>query len=144
MKGYFGEYHVALDDKGRMRIPNKLKAQFGSATVTICAGTDHCLFLMTESEFSEKFVELSEDTRYKDFERQRALRMISSTVFFPEEDAQGRFILPPKLKDYASINKGIMFLGTGTKVEIWAEEEYNAVYGVDNININKAVETLGI
>ena len=141
---YLGEYRVTLDDKGRMRIPNKIKSQLGSNTVTICAGTDHCLFLMTEKEFSEKIIDLAEETPFKAFPKQKALRMFSSTVFVPEEDAQGRFVLPQKLKAYSGIDKKIVFLGAIDRVEIWSEEAYEAEFGLDEININSAVEILGI
>ena len=119
---YFGEYRVALDDKGRMRIPNKIKSQLGNGSVTICAGTDGALFLMTEEEFTGRIAELAEETPFADFGKQNALRMFSSTVFSPEEDAQGRFVLPSKLREYAKINKKVVFLGAMTRVEIWSEE----------------------
>ncbi len=141
---YFGEYRVALDDKGRMRIPNKIKSQLGGDGVTICAGTDGALFLMTEKQFSERIAELAEETLFGDFAKQNALRMFSSTVFTPEEDAQGRFVLPAKLRDYAKINKKMVFLGAMNRVEIWAEEKYDEVYGIDKLDINGAVRALGI
>lgn len=139
---YFGEFHVAIDDKGRMRIPNKMKAQFGSSNVVICAGTDKSLFVMTEEEFDEWVGRFSEKALMRDFEKQKAIRTISSSVFFPEEDAQGRFILPSKLKQYAQINKKVIFLGVKNRVEIWAEENYEKEYGVENWDINSAVNTL--
>lgn len=141
---YYGEYHVVLDDKGRMRIPNKIKAQLGSGAVTIFAGGSDCLFLMTEEEFKTKVSDLAEETPFGDFARQNALRMFSSTVFTPEEDAQGRFILPAKPKNIAGIKKNIVFLGAMNRVEIWAEERYEALYGIDNLDINGALKTLGI
>lgn len=141
---YFGEYRVALDDKGRMRIPNKIRTQLGSEAVTICAGTDGALFLMTQNEFMEKIAEIAGDTRFDDFGKQKAIRMLSSTVFSPEEDAQGRFILPSRLKEYAGINKKVVFLGAMSRVEIWSEEAYDSIYGTDKLDINGAVSALGI
>lgn len=141
---YLGEYRVTLDDKSRMRIPNKIKAQLGSDAVTICAGTDHCLFLMTEKEFSENIIDLAMETPFKSFPKQKALRMFSSTVFVPDEDAQGRFVLPQKLKTYSGIDKRVVFLGAINRVEIWSEEAYEEQFGLDEININNAVEVLGI
>ena len=70
--------------------------------------------------------------------------MFSSTVFTPEEDAQGRFILPAKLREYAKINKKMVFLGAMNRVEIWSEEKYDEVYGIDKLDINGAVRALGI
>ena len=141
---YFGEYRVALDDKGRMRIPNKIKSQLGAEKVTMCAGTDGSILLMTEEEFRNWIGNLAESAQYKDFEKQNALRMFSSTVFVPEEDNQGRFILPQKLREYAKIEKKVVYLGAMNRVEIWAEEIYDSKYGLDKLDINSAVSALGI
>lgn len=141
---YYGEYRVVMDDKGRMRIPNKIKSQLGSGAVTIFAGGQDVLYLMTEEEFKAKVADLAEDTPFGDQKRQNALRMFSSTVFTPEEDAQGRFILPAKPKSIAGIKKNIVFLGAMNRVEIWAEEKYEAQFGLDKLDVNSALTTLGI
>jgi MraZ protein len=143
---YFGEYRLVLDDKGRMRIPNKLKNQLGGEEipVTICAGTENTLFLMTDKEFREWIGDIADATPYNDFDKQNALRMFSSTVFYPEQDPQGRFVLPQKLKEYARINKRVVFLGTMNRIEIWSEEAYDERFGLNKLNINSAVTALNI
>ncbi len=141
---YVGEYRVALDDKSRMRIPSKLKNQLGGQAVTICAGTEKSLFLMTETQFRKWVGESAENSLISERERQNALRMISSTVFYPEEDGQGRFVLPAKLRAYAGIDKKVVFLGAINRIEIWSEEAYEASYGVDQLDINAAVKALNM
>ena len=140
---YTGEFRVVMDDKGRMRIPNKIKTQLGNAQYMICAGTDKSLLLMTNEEFKEKVVELANDTKLSEFDKQNALRALSSTVFFPEEDAQGRFVLQEKLKEYAGIKKEIVFLGAFTRIEIWAAERYKYC-AVNELDINSIVKELGL
>ncbi len=39
-----------------------------------------------------------------------------------EMDASGRILVPPMLRKYAEIEKKLILLGLGHKVEIWAEE----------------------
>ena len=141
---YVGEYRGALDDKSRMRIPSKLKNQLGGQAVTICAGTEKALFLMTETQFRKWVGESAENSLISERERQNALRMISSTVFYPEEDGQGRFVLPAKLRAYAGIDKKVVFLGAINRIEIWSEEAYEASYGVDQLDINAAVKALNM
>ncbi len=140
---YFGEYHLALDDKFRMRIPNKLKAMLGE-DYAICAGTDHCLFLMTQKQFNDLFMDVAEDTPFSKTAKQEAIRKLSSTVLIPEEDAQGRFVLPAKLKNYCGIKKKVVFLGAMNRIEIWSEEVYNEKYSLDKVDINQVVEELKI
>lgn len=140
---YFGEYRLSLDDKSRMRVPNKLRAMLDKE-YAICAGTDNCLFLMTLKQFNDLFVEVAEDTPFSKTAKQEALRKISSTVIIPEEDAQGRFVLPQKLRSYAGINKKLVFLGAMNRIEIWSEEKYEQKYALDKLNIDDVVKELNI
>jgi DNA-binding transcriptional regulator/RsmH inhibitor MraZ len=45
-------------------------------------------------------------------------------MFTPEEDPQGRLVLPRGLIDYAGIDKDILFIGQDKYIEIWAAEHY--------------------
>ncbi|MGI6136583.1 MAG: cell division/cell wall cluster transcriptional repressor MraZ [Clostridiales bacterium] len=119
---FFGEYNIQLDDKNRMRIPNKLRSLINEP-VYILHGTGGCLFVMNESEF-KKFVERFNHVPISDIKAQEAIRKIMSSVFPVEEDAQGRFVLPKKAKDYANINKQIVFIGANSRMEIWGQENY--------------------
>ena len=39
-----------------------------------------------------------------------------------EPDKQGRILIPQPLRDYASIEKDVTFIGTGDRAEIWSTE----------------------
>ncbi|MBT5753311.1 MAG: cell division/cell wall cluster transcriptional repressor MraZ, partial [Rhodospirillaceae bacterium] len=41
-------------------------------------------------------------------------------------DAQGRILLTPELRDYASIKKQAVILGQGNKFEIWDQKSWEA------------------
>jgi len=41
-----------------------------------------------------------------------------------ELDASGRILLPAPLREYARLDKGVMFVGQGRKFEIWDEREW--------------------
>ena len=43
-----------------------------------------------------------------------------------ELDGNGRILLPPLLRDYASLVKGLVLVGQGNKIEIWADELWSA------------------
>lgn len=119
---FFGEYNVQLDDKNRMRIPTKLRSLINES-VYILHGTGGCLFVMNETEF-QKFVQSFDKVPISDLKAQEAIRRIMSSVFPIEEDAQGRFILPKKAKEYADISKQIVFIGANNRMEIWSQERY--------------------
>lgn len=138
-----GEQRLSLDDKGRMRIPMKMFEKLGKDFV-VYAGTNDCLFVVPMKDFQEKYYEISQDLLLNEKEKQEALRKLSSTVQVPEIDAQGRFILQPKLKAVAKISKKMVFLGVMDRIEIWSEEVYDARYSVDNIDMTEVVNTLKI
>ena len=39
-----------------------------------------------------------------------------------ELDASGRMLLPPSLRDYAKMEKKLVLVGQGSKLELWSEE----------------------
>jgi len=119
---FFGEYHLQLDDKNRMRIPNKLRNLIGEEYYLL-HGTSGCLFVMPPDEF-EKIAEKIDSIPLSNLKAQDAVRKIMSSLIIPEEDSQNRFILPQKARDYAGIQKQVVFIGVNKRIEIWSEEKY--------------------
>lgn len=143
MSFFVGEYRVSLDDKGRMRVPNKLREQLKSDYV-LFAGTSNCIVLSTREYFQEKYLPKIIGSLMSESEKQEAMRMLGSTMQTPEEDGQGRFMLQQKLKDVAHIKKKMVFLGVFERIEIWSEEVYDKKYSIDKLDMNKVVKVLEI
>ena len=40
------------------------------------------------------------------------------------DEANGRVLLPPTLREYAGLEKKLMLVGQGKKLELWSEEEW--------------------
>lgn len=121
---FFGEYSLQLDDKNRMRIPTKLR-NFVGESFYVLHGSGGCLFVMDEGEFkkiTEKFAQIP----LSDLRAQDTVRKIMSSVFVADEDSQGRFVLPKKAKEYAGVDKQIIYIGVNSRMEIWALERYQS------------------
>ena len=115
-----GSYRHSLDAKKRTRIPSKFKSSLG-ANFIITKGNGNNLFVFSNEQFSalyEKMVALP----LFDEEAQKPVRKFLSSAFEAEEDGQGRILLPKELITYAGIDKTIVLVGVGNRVEIWAEE----------------------
>jgi MraZ protein len=140
---FFGVHRLALDDKSRMRIPNKFRAKL-SDNYFLCGGTDGCLFVLGEEEFNSLFTQKLSELKLNEDEKQSALRSLASTMQVPEEDAQGRFILQNNLKAYAGISKKVVFVGVLNRIEIWSEEVYEAKFGQAKADINSVVKLLQV
>lgn len=140
----FGEYYHQIDEKGRIRIPSKLKSALGENLV-VTKGTAGCLFLLKQEAWSNDLFEKLKNVPISDHEAQKPIRMLLSSGSELEGDNQGRFLMPKNLREFANIKKDIVFIGVGNRAEIWAREEYDAYLRGDKRELpdfDKAIQTL--
>lgn len=136
---FFGQYRHALDDKGRFRMPAKLKETL-SAEFIVTKGTNSCLFVFPKNYFQKEFLEkLSNVPTFS--EAQKPVRLLLSSSFHAQEDSQGRFLIPQNLKDFAGIVKNMVIVGVGNRIEIWSAENWEG-YAGDESDYNNIVKTL--
>ena len=119
----FGEYNQQTDEKGRIRIPAKMKPFLGE-DVMISRGTGGCLFLFPASEWKETIGSKIKGIPMSDLAIQKSLRLLMSWTDSLETDNQGRSLLPKTLRDVAKIKKDIVVIGVGNRAEIWSKEVY--------------------
>mgnify|MGYP000962525788 FL=1 len=119
-----GIYYHQTDEKGRIRIPAKLKAQLGEKYF-ITRGGLGSLVIASEDYFEQNIFSKIKDIEYTDVDAMRSIRAITSFMFDIEEDNQGRFVMPPVLRDYAGIEKNIVTIGAGNVIEVWSEDRFN-------------------
>ena len=142
---FIGEYQANIDEKGRISIPAKFRTQL-KAKVVVTRGLDNSLFLYTLEEWkklAEKLASLPISTA-----NTRAFsRLMLAGAMDCEIDKQGRINLPAYLKDFAKINKKIVFAGLFNRVEIWSEElwsTYKLQTEKESNNIAEQLGTLGV
>lgn len=119
-----GSYRHSIDSKNRMRMPSKFKSELGSNFV-ITKGTGNNLFVFSADEFKSLYEKMTAIPLF-DVEAQKPVRKFLSSAFDIEEDTQGRVLLPKELLSHAHITKNLVFVGVGNRVEIWAEEVWDA------------------
>ncbi len=126
--GYaFGTYEHQIDAKGRMRIPAKIKSSFGEQMM-VTTGIQGCLYIYPES----KFLQIAEkiETNLSSFDENDAdAARILGDAHQIDEDDQGRFTLPSRLREFAGITKDvkdIVFIGIGSRAELWSAERWSA------------------
>ena len=71
------------------------------------------------------------------------LRFLFSSAIEIEEDNQGRFLLPSNLKTYANINKEVVFIGVGNRIELWASERWEEYSNLSKNNFEEILSSLG-
>jgi MraZ protein len=128
-----GVFEHQLDDKNRIRIPSKFKKELtgenGERTYSFFRGMNNCICVMADEELDDAIASISEEGIS---ESNQASAMFFSSIFSAEEDAQGRVVIPSMLKRIAGIQKEIVTIGRGKRLEIWAAEKYyDYINGVD-------------
>jgi MraZ protein len=127
---FMGEYKPALDEKGRVAIPARMRKAFGEDApidkLIITYGFGKCLMAYRESDWADfvknKLVRASESMQ----DGIRLMRFFVGGAFECELDKQGRIIIPAYLKEYAGIEKDITIIGLYNRVEIWGREQYDS------------------
>ncbi len=132
-----GVTQVSLDIKGRFAVPQRYRdalqatrdggtngAAEGGTRLVMTADPSRCLLLYTTAEWEpieQKLMSLSS------FNAQtRALqRLLVGHADDVEMDSAGRLLVPPSLRQYASLDKKIVLVGQGNKFEIWDEGRWN-------------------
>jgi MraZ protein len=128
---YRGVSTINLDSKGRMAVPTRYR----DALVRQCEGQlvitvdrDHCLLLYPLPEWEEIERKL---VRLPSFNKQarRLQRLLIGHATECELDSAGRILLPPPLREFASLDKTVVLIGQGNKFEVWDETGWNTRRG---------------
>ena len=59
-----------------------------------------------------------------------------------ELDKQGRILLPNNLREFAELEKDVVFIGVSTRVEIWSKENWDASMAVCDEDMDEIAESL--
>jgi MraZ protein len=111
-----GEYEHTIDAKGRVAVPARFRAQLDRGAV-ISKGMGACLSVYSLARWEEKSNELvanKSSDELRDFERR-----IYPSASEVELDAQGRMVIPAKLRAYAHLETEVTVAGVRDHFEIW-------------------------
>lgn len=125
MTFFTSEYESKLDAKGRVVLPSRVKAQLpeGSNELVIRKGFEQCLILYPMVEFKKVFSKISGLSEFNEEYRKLQRNFFSGTATV-ELDNNGRFLIPRNMLQYAALDKDLILVGMGNKVEIWNPEVY--------------------
>ncbi|MBO5292711.1 MAG: division/cell wall cluster transcriptional repressor MraZ [Lachnospiraceae bacterium] len=140
---FMGEYNHTVDAKGRLIIPSKFRESLGE-TFVVTKGMDGCLFVYDNQEwklFEEKLKTLPLTNK----EARKFVRFFLAGAAEVEVDKQGRILLPLGLREYAGLEKDVVLIGVGGRVEIWSRERYEAAAAYEDMDeIAEHMSELGL
>ena len=114
-----------MDAKGRLAMPARQREPLlyecnGQLVVTIDTQS-RCLFIYPLPEW-EKIEREIQDLPALNPAVKRFQRLVIGYATDLELDGSGRMLLPAPLREYAQLDKKLVLVGQGKKLELWAEE----------------------
>lgn len=121
---FLGTYEPRLDDKGRLILPAKFRDQLQGGLV-MTRGQEHCLYIFPMSEF-ESILDNLRQAPMTSRDARNYTRVFLSGANDQIPDKQGRVTIPATLRQYASLDREVAVIGSGTRVEVWDLDKWNS------------------
>lgn len=149
MTFFTSEYECKLDQKGRLILPARIKSNLPAGQekeLVIGLGFDQCLVVYPMAEFNRIYSQIAGLSDFNpDYRRLQRNFFRGNTVV--EMDSNGRFLIPRNMLQYAALEKDVIVIGMGNKVEIWNPGIYRAQLYHDQAefsqNIQKYLDSSG-
>jgi MraZ protein len=142
MSHFSSEYECRLDAKGRIVLPAKIKAQLPEASgnnIVVTRGFEPCLVVYPQVEWKKVFSKVSGlnefNEEYRNFQR-NFLRGNTEV----DLDSNGRFLIPKSMLKHAQIEKEVIVVGMGNRVELWNPSIYEKYLINDQKEFSKLAE----
>lgn len=137
------QYNHTVDTKGRLIIPSKFREILGEQFV-VTKGMDGCLFAFSNDDwkvFEEKLKALPITNK----NARKFARFFLAGAADVEVDKQGRILLPQHLREFGKIDKDVVLVGVGSRIEIWDRDKWIIENSDDDMDvIGESMESIGI
>lgn len=120
------EFLYTLDHRGRINFPAPFRRALSEESkdrVVVTRGLDGCLFVFPKDVWENHRQEFNR-TPYKPQQQRRLQRLLAHGAKESAFDAQGRITLTPRLIELAKLEKDVLIIGMGDRVELWSPEIY--------------------
>jgi len=119
-----GVQHINMDAKGRLAMPARQREPLlseceGRIVVTIDTQSA-CLAIYPLPEWERIERDIQNLPALKPAVK-RFQRLMLGYATDLELDGNGRLLLPPPLREYAQLDKKVVLVGQGNKLELWSE-----------------------
>jgi len=125
-----GRYEHTIDAKGRTSLPARYRdalSAAGERRIVVTSALDPCLvaYAMPEwTAFEERLAKLPQFDRAV----QKLKRIYVSGAVECEVDDSGRILVPPTLRDHASLTKDVLWAGSGKYAELWDKATWKTYF----------------
>lgn len=123
---FTGIYEHSIDKKGRTSMPARFRNELGGEAY-LSVGIDKNLVIYSTAHFNAMAEEIGKLSLADPTARIYRRRMFNKAEFI-EIDANGRFVIPPFLREELSAEtfEKVVFAGSNDYIEIWTAEGWKA------------------
>jgi MraZ protein len=120
-----GRFEHTIDGKGRISIPSKFREILSEKYEdrVVVTNFDHCLIAFPEEEWSMLEQKAGSFSLMRK-ETSAFFRFFYSSASDCVIDKQGRLLIPQTLREYANLQKDVVLVGEGKRIEIFAKERW--------------------
>jgi MraZ protein len=141
---FTGEYRHSVDDKGRVAVPAKFRAQIEDGAV-VSRWLDACLAIHTRAGWEALAAKVA-GLPITDAGSRLFQRYVFAGAFEADLDRQGRVVVPAYLREWAALEGEAVIVGSRDHAEIWAPARWDDYRRAleDPESLAQALEGLGI
>ncbi len=131
---FLGTYPYSMDERGRVPIPPRFRDSFLTGVILTQGTPDRCVRIYPLAEFQDKAQLYMEDPVTRRIGRVRR-RSFFSTAYQSEVDRQGRVLVPPQLRRWASLDGEVVVVGIGDGIEVWDQPAFEAALAAEEAEL---------
>ena len=122
---FLGSYLYQLDDKGRLSLPAAFRREAPDQRFVLVQAYAPALQLFPEGAWAEVEERLLELLRHQPAARMWVLSVLANATEVAP-DAQGRILVPARLKEAAELSGPVLLVGLVDRVELWNPQRFEA------------------
>lgn len=126
-----GIYEHTLDSKGRVAVPRRFRDALpsgeGQLEVMLTRGLHRCLVLYPMDRWTAFEQRIMSRSQF-DLHVIRVKRIFVAGATECAFDAQGRILVPPVMREFAGLDKQVVWVGQLDTVELWDAQAWSEAY----------------
>lgn len=127
MAGFKGKYEHAVDDKGRVSLPSKIRkylAPEANDSFVITLGYENCLDLYPLDVWNAFEAQMLTRLNRHDAPDRDYIRRLMMSAHEVTLDKQARIMIPQEHMELAGISAQVIILGALDHIELWGPEHF--------------------
>ena len=142
MSLFTGEYECKMDAKGRLTLPSKIKSKLPEVSgnqLVLSLGLEPCLVLYPLVEHRKISSQIASMNEFNE-EFRKVQRNFFRRITEVDLDGAGRLLIPKMMSKYAKLEKEVILVGMGNRIELWDPSVYEDFIINDNLEFSKLAQ----